>query len=98
MRVPPPFSRVAPGLFFNLISTRCGKGNLTMDYLELEKRFTYHPPKDDQAVRYEKIRAAALGFAIFLNSMCPDSREKSIVMTKLDELVMFANASIARNE
>ena len=69
-----------------------------MDQFELENRFTYYPPKNDQAERYEKIRAGALGFAIFLNSMCPDSREKNIVMTKLDELMMFANASIARNE
>ena len=69
-----------------------------MDQKELENRFTYHPPKGDQTERYEKIRAGALGFAVFLDAMCPDSREKSIVMTKLDELVMFANASIARNE
>ena len=67
-----------------------------MDQFELENRFTYHPPKGEQAERYEKIRAGALGFAIFLNAMCPDSREKSIAMTKLDEVVFWANASIAR--
>ena len=67
-----------------------------MDYLELENRFTYHPPESCQVERYEKIRAGALGFAIFLNSMCPDSREKSVAMIKLDEVVFWANASIAR--
>lgn len=28
---------------------------------------------------------------------CPDSREKSLAMTKLEECSMWANASIARN-
>jgi len=69
-----------------------------MDQKELENRFTYHPPKGDQTERYEKIRAGALGFAVFLNAMCPDSREKSVAMTHLDQVVFFANASIARRE
>ena len=37
-------------------------------------------------------------FAYLLNDLCPDSREKSLAMTKLEECVMWANASIARNE
>ena len=69
-----------------------------MDQKELENRFTYHPPKGDQAVRYEKIRSGALGFALFLNSMCPESAAKGNAMRALDEVVFWANASIARNE
>lgn len=65
---------------------------------ELNKRFTYHPPKGDQAARYVDIRAFATEFAIMLNDKCPTSREKSLALTKLEEAVMFANASIARNE
>ena len=91
-------ARVLPRGFFYFDIHKMWKGNLTMDYLELKNRFTYHPPKDDQAERYEKIRAGALGFAIFLNAMCPDSREKSVAMTHLDQVVFFANAAIARNE
>ena len=69
-----------------------------MDVSEIEKRFTYHPPKENQPERYEMIRSSALEFALFLNRACPDSREKSIAMTHLDQVVMFANASIARRE
>jgi hypothetical protein len=65
---------------------------------DLSKRFTYHPPKKDQSVRYEELRAKALDLAEHFNKKCPDSREKSLALTKLEEAVMWANAAIARNE
>jgi hypothetical protein len=65
---------------------------------ELAKRFTYHAPKGDQATRYELIRDRAHDFAAFLDENCPDSREKSLAITHLEDAVMWANASIARNE
>jgi hypothetical protein len=66
--------------------------------LDLENRFTYHPPKDGQPAKYEAIRDAALQFAKLIDALTPDSREKSTAITKLDEVVMHANASIARHE
>ena len=65
---------------------------------EIEKNYTYHAPKDDQPERYEKIRFKAKMLAAYINENCPESREKSLAMTKLEEAVMWANASIARNE
>lgn len=65
---------------------------------DIEKNFSYHTPKDDQAERYERIRYKAKMLAAYINENCPDSREKSLAMTKLEEAVMWANASIARNE
>lgn len=65
---------------------------------ELDRRFTYHAPKGNQAVRYERIRAMAKSFAYALDQMCPNSREKSLAWTALEESVFWANASIARNE
>ncbi len=65
---------------------------------DLEKRFTYHPPKGNQLARYERIRAFAKDFAYALDQMCPNSREKSLAWTHLEDCVMWANASIARNE
>ena len=35
--------------------------------------------------------------AYLIDGICPNSREKSLAMTKLEESVMWANASIARN-
>lgn len=63
---------------------------------EIEKRFTYHSPKDDQPRKYSEIRAVAKNFAFLLDDFCPESREKSLAMTKLEEAVMWANAAIAR--
>lgn len=65
---------------------------------DVRNRFTYHPPKGDQVARYEKIRAAAHDLAMLLVDCCPASREQSLALTKLDEVVMHANSSIARNE
>lgn len=62
------------------------------------KRFTYHRPVDDQSERYERIRSEAYRLGIILNENCPQSRELSLAMTKLEEAVMWANAAIARNE
>ncbi|TCZ79910.1 hypothetical protein E0485_03315 [Paenibacillus albiflavus] len=64
----------------------------------IENNFSYHPPKNDQADRYEQIRNATKQLAYLLDSQCPDSREKSLAMTNLEQAVFWANASIARNE
>jgi hypothetical protein len=69
-----------------------------MDANEIEKRFTYHKPKDNQPLRYEQLRSAAKDFAVLLNNLCPESREKSLAFTSLEEAVMWANTAIARNE
>lgn len=69
-----------------------------MELKDIESRFTYHKPKDTQPLRYEHIRDKAKMLAIFLNENCPESREKSLAITKLEECIMWANASIARNE
>lgn len=69
-----------------------------MEKEELEKRFTYHPAKDDQPERYEKIRARCLALAKLINQMCPESREKSLAITELEKVEFWAIASIARNE
>ncbi|MFA5376415.1 MAG: hypothetical protein WC455_11780 [Dehalococcoidia bacterium] len=68
------------------------------DVSDIEKRFTDHPPKDDQPQRYTEIRDKAKELAKLINGHCPESREKSLALTKLQEVSMWANASIACNE
>ena len=68
------------------------------DWMDIDNNFTYHAPKEDQIERYKEIRSNAKQFAKLLDSLCPPSRERSLAMTKLEECVMWANASIARNE
>jgi len=64
---------------------------------ELENRHTYHPVKYGQPEKYEAIRAKALDFAKFIRDTCPPSRERSLSLTHLDDVVYTANASIARH-
>jgi hypothetical protein len=64
----------------------------------IEQNFSYHAPKSDQPERYHMIREKAKELAYLINDLCIPSREKEISMTKLEESVFWANASIARNE
>lgn len=65
---------------------------------QIKDAFTYHKPFGSQPERYEMIRAAARGIATVISMSCPDSREKSLAFTNLQQAVMWANASIAINE
>jgi hypothetical protein len=69
-----------------------------IDESRINNRFAYHPPKDGQPERYVKIREKAKELALLIESDCPLSRERTIAINKIDEAVMWANASIARNE
>jgi len=64
----------------------------------IENNFSYHAPKDRQPEKYQKIRDMAKQLALLINELCPYSSEKLLSLTKLDEVVMHANASIARHE
>jgi len=66
--------------------------------MDINNTFTYHSPKNDQPERYENIRENAKLLANIINDLCPDSAEKTIAFRKLQECVMYANASIAINE
>lgn len=65
---------------------------------ELVNRFTCHELTEDQVELYEEIQLMALTLATVVYSSCPDNRERSLAMTKIEEAVMWANAAIARNE
>lgn len=66
------------------------------DLAKLDKAFTYHAPKPDQIPRYTEIRNQAKEFAEMLTSNCPQSRELSLSITALENVVMWANAAISR--
>lgn len=69
-----------------------------MDEKELNKRFDYHAPKPGQPEKYSVIRNSLKEVAEVIVSACPDSRERAVALTKLEEAMFWANASIARNE
>ena len=68
------------------------------DRKDLKKRFTYHPPKGDQRVRYENLRRRVELLARRIMEETPACREQSLALTKLEEAVFWANAAIARTE
>lgn len=71
------------------------RGFFDLNLLDL---FTYKPPFGDQPQRYKKIRSSAKEFAQIILNNCPDSADKTIAIRKIQEAVMWANASIAINE
>lgn len=68
-----------------------------IDPKDLTNRFIYHPPVEGQTEKYEMMRSIALSFSAVINDMVPDSREKALAITHLEEVVFWCNAGIARN-
>lgn len=64
---------------------------------QIEHNFKYYAPKIDQPKMYELIRVGGKELALLVNTLCPHSREKNLAITKLEEVIMWANAAIARN-
>ena len=67
------------------------------DKKTMENNFSYHAPKPGQPEKYGKLRQKGKELAYLIAELCPDSREKSLAVTKLEEAIMWANASIARS-
>lgn len=68
-----------------------------MTHEEIEKRFSYHAPKQGQHELYVSVRAKAKELAYLINDACPEGREKCLAITNLEEAVFWANAGIARD-
>jgi hypothetical protein len=64
----------------------------------IEREFTYHAPKGDQAQRYERLRDKAKEFALLIAELTPHSHEQQDALRLLNLATMSANAAIARNE
>lgn len=62
----------------------------------IERNFTYHKPTEFKQQVYPKLRDKAKELAYLINDLVPDGREKSLAMTKLEEVVMWANAGVSR--
>lgn len=65
---------------------------------KIENWFIYHAPKNDQAVRYQKIRDKAKELAHIIVELTPESADQTAAIRKLRECVMTANAAIACEE
>jgi hypothetical protein len=62
---------------------------------DIAKIFTYHPPTDEQKVKYEAIRSKAMELAQVIYDNTPKCADQSAAIRKLREAVHVANAAIA---
>lgn len=66
---------------------------------DLNNRFAYHPPSTTAiGDKHAEVRANCASLAVWLDAELPDGREKSLAITSLEEVMMWANAAIARNQ
>lgn len=66
---------------------------------ERRNRFAHHPPKDEAAAqRFADMRTRCLVMAEFIAKTVPVGREQATALTKLEEVMFWANAGIARNQ
>lgn len=69
-----------------------------MPAFDVDRVFQYHKPFGTQPTRYSELREKAKELAHLIHADCPESREKSLAFTSLQQTVMWANAAIAINE
>lgn len=64
---------------------------------QIENTFSCHAPFGALPELYEELRRLAKAMAYGIVTMCPDSRERSLALTNLQQATMWANAAIAIN-
>ena len=61
---------------------------------EIKNNFTYHTPTEDMPKKFEALRNKAKELAFLIEELVPKGREQSLAHTKLQEVIMWANAGI----
>ncbi|WP_417754191.1 hypothetical protein [Slackia isoflavoniconvertens] len=69
-----------------------------MDNETIGRIFAVPNPPSTEFHRINMLHQIACDFALTIQANCPESREKSLALTKLEECIMWANAAIDRNE
>lgn len=71
---------------------------MNITYADVEKRMSHHPPPDaTTGEAHGLLRDLAKAHAKAVMDLLPAGREKSVVMTHLEDALMWANAAVARN-
>jgi hypothetical protein len=66
---------------------------------DIEWRFAFHAATtEEKRDEHTSIRQNCSRLALFLNDKLPEGREKSLSITKLEEVMFWGNAAIARQK
>lgn len=68
-----------------------------IDSAEVNNRFGFHPATEETRPKHAQVRESFIDFVNELNGILPESREKSLAFTALQEAAMWSNAAIACN-
>jgi hypothetical protein len=71
---------------------------MTIDYAELDRRFSGHYVSEDAVTCLDAVRAAGRAMAVAVCQVAPEGRERALALTKIEEAVFWANAGIARTD
>lgn len=62
---------------------------------EIPNRFSFHPATGEKAKFHDEVRENHLALALWIETAIPDSRERSLALTALQESMMWCNAAVA---
>jgi len=65
---------------------------------DLQNRFYYHSPSAVGVTRHAELSNGFFELAKRVLEICPAGRERSLVLTKLEEAKFWASAAVARNK
>ena len=66
-----------------------------MNSLELNHRLQRHEVSEANLAKMEVLRKEVVNLANTINALAPDSREKSLAFTHLEDALMWANKAIS---
>lgn len=69
------------------------------DYQQMEHDLSLHSPQSDLTkMKMERLRADAKNFGVSILSNSPESRERSLALTNLEQALQWAVEAIARHQ
>jgi hypothetical protein len=69
---------------------------MPLDPEDIKNRVTYHPPTEEKIRKHSLVRGHIQTVMEDFNETLPEGREKSLVFTKLEEVMFWANAAVGR--
>lgn len=64
---------------------------------KLENQFMYHIAEGTQPLQYATVRGECLELARLIVVLCPESEERDQAIKRLNEVMFWANAAVARH-